>query len=141
MSDPVSDPMSEIDEDGDGAEGAAAPPEANGAAKAREGAGSPHRAGASAVVDDRAARRSPKIDKPKPPKLYETDAGILLLGDVSSVQCYSLPKGGGVCQVVLRSGVSLHIDLQYSRGLIDALKAHHADGSVVRSVERVERTA
>lgn len=67
------------------------------------------------------------------PTLFETDAGILVLSDVSSVQCYASPQGSA-CQVVLRSGVSIHVDMRYSRGLIEAVKAHYADDSTVRSM-------
>lgn len=81
-------------------------------------------------------RGRPRHDSPT---LFETDAGILVLSDVSSVQCYASPQGT-VCQVVLRSGVSIHVDMRYSRGLIEAVKAHYADDSAVRSMILDPRT-
>ncbi len=116
-------------------------PEANGAS------GLSHRD----TSDDRAvpghASRARAVDEAaRVPKLFETDSGVILLADVSSVQCYASPPGAppaksspargvdsSVCQVVLRSGFSLFVSMAYSRGLIDAVKAHHADGSPVFS--------
>jgi hypothetical protein len=62
--------------------------------------------------------------RPPAPALFSTPSGVLVLADVSSVQCY-LSGGSTNCRVVFRSGASIDIDMQYSRLLIEAVKAHH----------------
>ncbi len=79
--------------------------------------------------DDRAPE-GPPAASPRPRRLFETESGVILLADVSSVQCYAAdPKTGApgpVCQVWLRSGVTFFISFPYSRALIEAVRAHHA---------------
>ena len=96
-------------------------------------AATPSAATPSAAIPEFASHPVPPA---RLPKLFETDSGVILLSDVSSVQCYADQRSGGpICQVTLRSGVTFFVGIQYSRGLIEAVKAHHADGSPVRRVE------
>ncbi|MES2211041.1 MAG: hypothetical protein V4515_12815 [Chloroflexota bacterium] len=78
--------------------------------------------------DDRASEKPPAVSA-RIRKLFETESGVILLADVSSVQCYAAdPKTGApgpVCQVWLRSGVTFFISFPYSRALIEAVRAHY----------------
>ena len=60
-----------------------------------------------------------------PSSLFETASGVILVAEVSSVQCYA-EGNGKTCQVLFRSGVFVSIDFRYSLGLIEAVKAFHA---------------
>lgn len=76
-------------------------------------------------------RSAPGGPDPGHPLLFETSSGVIVIADVSSVQCYQTAAGAGSCEVTLRSGVKVGIDLQYSRALIEAVKDHYSDGSSV----------
>jgi hypothetical protein len=94
--------------------------------------------GAPVTVHPQVSRSRPAgagdFDLDRRPQLFETSSGLIVLADVSSVQCYASAVGNAGCEVVLRSGVKVNIDLQYSRPLIQAVKDHHAeaDGAPVR---------
>lgn len=59
--------------------------------------------------------------------MFSTGSGILVLGDVASVQCYDRPREGSVCEVMLRSGQAVRVDMKFSRSLLDAVQAYYAD--------------
>lgn len=65
------------------------------------------------------------------PAVFIVDGCVIDLQDVSTVICMS---GGHVpvCTVILRSGVSFNVDMQYSRSLIQAVEWSRSPGSVVR---------
>ncbi len=67
------------------------------------------------------------------PTVFVVDGCVIDLTDVSTVIC-SLEPGAPdpVCRVILRSGVSFQIDLQYSRSLIQAVEWSRSPGSVVK---------
>jgi len=71
------------------------------------------------------------------PALFEHDGGVIVLSEVVSVTCRIRipPAEHGLtdCHVVLRSGAELTINAKYSKGLTQAMMAHHA-GPPVMSV-------
>jgi hypothetical protein len=67
------------------------------------------------------------------PAIFMVDGCVIDLQDVSAVIC-SIKPGGHVpvCMVILRSGVSFNVDMQYSRSLTQAVEWSRSPGSVVR---------
>lgn len=67
------------------------------------------------------------------PAVFRVDGCVIDLQEVSTVIC-SIEPGvhAPVCRVILRSGVSFNVDMQYSRSLIQAVEWSRSPGSVVR---------
>jgi hypothetical protein len=67
------------------------------------------------------------------PAIFLVDGCVIDLQDVATVFC-SIKPGGPVpiCTVILKSGVSFNIDMQYSRSLIQAVEWSRSPGSVAR---------
>ena len=65
------------------------------------------------------------------PAVYVVNGCVIDLQQVATVICFRESEVD-VCKVILRSGVSFNIDMQYSRSLIQAVEWSHAPGSVVR---------
>lgn len=55
------------------------------------------------------------------PAIFIVDGCVIDLRDVSVVICAIEPRAT-VCRVILRSGVSFCVDMQYSRSLIQAVE-------------------
>jgi hypothetical protein len=69
---------------------------------------------------------------PRPAVFLVADC-VIDLQDVSAVICSIEPGGlAPVCRVILKSGVSFSVDMQYSRSLIQAVEWNRSPGSVVR---------
>jgi hypothetical protein len=67
------------------------------------------------------------------PAVYVVDGCVIDLQEVATVICCNEPGApSSVCRVILRSGVSFTIDMQYSRSLIQAVEWSRAPGSVAR---------
>lgn len=66
------------------------------------------------------------------PAVYVVDGCVIDLQQVATVICCN-ESGAPVCRVILRSGVSFNVDMQYSRSLIQAVEWSRSPGSVVRS--------
>ena len=65
------------------------------------------------------------------PAVYVVDGCVIDLQDVSTVIC-AVFDGIVKCLVILRSGTSFNVDMQYSRSLIQAVEWNRAPGSVVK---------
>ncbi len=67
-----------------------------------------------------------------PPAIFMVDGFAIDLHDVSTVICgidsWSHTR---VCRVILKSGVSFNVDIQYSSSLIKAVKWSRSPGRVV----------
>lgn len=76
------------------------------------------------------------------PAVYVVDGCVIDLQQVATVICHQ-ESGASVCKVILRSGVSFNVDMQYSRSLIQAVEWRRSPGSVARPkdgvVDQVER--
>jgi len=74
---------------------------------------------------------SPQLPKPA---VFMVDGCVIDLQDVAAVFCAVLVERGPVpvCTVILKSGVSFNIDMQYSRALIQAVEWSRSPGSVAR---------
>lgn len=71
------------------------------------------------------------------PAVFLVDGCVIDLQDVSTVICSVESVVGSVvrsvvCRVILKSGVSFHVDMQYSRSLIQAVEWSRSPWSVVR---------
>jgi hypothetical protein len=65
--------------------------------------------------------------------LYLADGLAIDLGDVSVVICSLEPeRPGSTCRVILRSGVSFTVDMEYSRSLIQGIEMARSSGLIVR---------
>jgi hypothetical protein len=78
------------------------------------------------------------------PAVYVVDGCVIDLSQVATVIC-AHEAGVPVCRVILKSGVSFQIDMQYSRSLTQAVEWSRAPGSIARPkgglVDEVERAA
>lgn len=73
---------------------------------------------------------SEKLPKPA---VFLVNGCAIDLQDVSAVICAVEPdRGYPTCRVILRSGASFNVDMQYSRSLIQAVEWSRSPGSVVR---------
>lgn len=71
------------------------------------------------------------------PAVFLVNGCIIDLGDVSTVIC-ALEVGGVLsCRVILRSGASFTLDMQYSRSLIQAVEWSRSPGSVARPMDKL----
>jgi hypothetical protein len=67
------------------------------------------------------------------PVVFLVDGCIIDLTDVSAIICArEHPGGSPTCRVILRTGVSFQVDMQYSRSLIQAVEWNRSPGSVAR---------
>ncbi len=67
------------------------------------------------------------------PAVFMVDGCVIDLRDISTVICGIDPGSHDpVCRVILKSGVSFFVDMQYSRSLIQAVEWSRSPGSVVR---------
>jgi hypothetical protein len=67
------------------------------------------------------------------PAVYVVNGCVIDLHAVATVICYNDPDIRAlVCKVILKSGVSFNIDMQYSRSLIQAVEWSRSPGSVVK---------
>ncbi len=73
------------------------------------------------------------------PAVFVVDGCVIDLQDVTAVFCHAKPgeRAGAVvdvhvCTVILRSGASFNVDMQYSRSLIQAVEWSRSPGSVAR---------
>lgn len=69
------------------------------------------------------------------PAVYVVDGCVIDLQDVSVVICRRDAGGPSVCKVILRSGASFDVDMQYSRSLIQAVEWSRSPGSIARPKE------
>lgn len=65
------------------------------------------------------------------PAIYVVDGCVIDLHQVATVICAS-EAGVPVCRIILKSGVSFQIDMQYSRSLTQAVEWSRSPGSVIR---------
>ena len=65
------------------------------------------------------------------PAVYVVDGCVIDLHQVATVICAN-ERGAPVCRVILKSGVSFQIDMQYSRSLTQAVEWSRSPGSVAR---------
>lgn len=67
------------------------------------------------------------------PAVYSLDGCIIDLQEVATVICsVELGAQAPSCRVILKSGVSFAVDMQYSRSLIQAVEWSRSPGSVAR---------
>ena len=68
------------------------------------------------------------------PAVFVVDGCVIDLQDVSTVICVKPAATGGssICMVILKSGVSFTVDMQYSRSLIQAVEWSRSPGSVAK---------
>lgn len=72
------------------------------------------------------------------PAVFVVDGCVIDLQDVAAVLCHARPRERAetadvhVCTVILRSGVSFNVNMQYSRSLIQAVEWSRSPGSVVK---------
>jgi len=64
-----------------------------------------------------------------PPAVYVVDGCVIVLQEIAAVICASA-EPSAVCRVILRSGVSFNVDMQYSRSLIQSVEWSRLPGSV-----------
>ena len=78
------------------------------------------------------------------PAVYVVDGCVIDLHQVATVICAN-EAGLTVCRVILKSGASFQVDMQYSRSLTQAVEWSRSPGSVVRPecglVDRAENAA
>lgn len=67
------------------------------------------------------------------PAVFVVDGCVIDLQDVSAVICgIELETQRPACRVILKSGASFVVDMQYSRSLIQAVEWSRSPGSVAR---------
>ncbi len=67
------------------------------------------------------------------PAVYVVDGCAIDLREVAVVICCHEPGApAAICRVILRSGASFTVDMQYSRSLTQAVEWSRSPGSVVR---------
>jgi hypothetical protein len=67
------------------------------------------------------------------PAVYVVDGCVIDLQEVTTVICCNEPGVAlPVCRVILKSGVSFNVDMQYSRSLIQAVEWSRSPGTVAR---------
>jgi hypothetical protein len=67
------------------------------------------------------------------PAIYLVDGCVIDLQEVATVICcHETGAPTNICRVILKSGVSFNVDMQYSRSLIQAVEWSRSPGSVVR---------
>ena len=64
------------------------------------------------------------------PAIFAVDGCVIDLQEIVTVICCR-EQGSIICRVILRSGVSFNVDMQYSRSLIQAVEWSRSPGSVV----------